>query len=128
MPPSYVYREPLILDYSKPLPDTLKILDERNNNLKKRFQTKYVVLDEYDKRNLEEETKQEKILKNHVHFGRVLDEKCKEFNIITNFPYKETRAEELYGKKLEVESWDKLLRDASKAPTSKQIIKTAGFS
>jgi hypothetical protein len=32
----------------------LKILDERNANAKKRYQTKYVVLDEYDKRNQEE--------------------------------------------------------------------------
>ena len=73
MPPSYVHREPLIIDYSKPLPETLKMLDDRNNNAKKRFQTKYVVLDEHEKRNLEEEAKQEQILKNHVHFGRVLD-------------------------------------------------------
>lgn len=27
LPPSYVYRQPLIIDYSKPVPDTLKMLD-----------------------------------------------------------------------------------------------------
>lgn len=73
LPPSYVYREPFIADYTKPISDTLKMLDERNANAKKRFQTKYVVLDEYQKRNLEEEAKQDQILKSHVHFGRILD-------------------------------------------------------
>lgn len=29
-PPSYVYREPLILDYSKALPESLQTLDEKN--------------------------------------------------------------------------------------------------
>lgn len=47
LPPSYQYREPFIIDYTKPLPETLKILDERNANAKKRFQAKYVVMDEY---------------------------------------------------------------------------------
>ena len=42
----------MILDYSKPLPESLKILDERNHNAKKRFDTKYIVLDEYEKRNV----------------------------------------------------------------------------
>lgn len=27
LPPSYVHREPLILNYDKPLPETLKALD-----------------------------------------------------------------------------------------------------
>jgi hypothetical protein len=53
LPPSYVYREPFISDYTKPLPETLKIIDEKNANAKKRYQTKYLVLDEYQKRNEE---------------------------------------------------------------------------
>jgi len=110
LPPSYVYREPFIADHTKPISDTLKMLDERNANAKKRFQTKYVVLDEYQRRNLEEEARQEQVLKNHVHFGRILDEKAKQFDIVTNSPYKQTRAEELYGKKLEVPSWDVLIK------------------
>ena len=87
-------------------------------------------MDEYAKRNEEDENKQMEVMKNHVHFGRVLDEKCKEFDIVTNIPYKETRAENLYGKKLEVESWDKLLKEASRPPPvqTKPTIKTGGFS
>jgi len=66
----------------------LKILDDRNANAKKRYQTKYVVLDEYQKRNVEEDDKHEKLIKEHVHFGRILDEKAKQFDIVTNKPYK----------------------------------------
>jgi len=63
-------------------------LDEKNARSKKKFQIKYVVLDEYQKRNEEIEQKQEIQRKNHVHFGRVLDEKAKEFDIVNNQPYK----------------------------------------
>jgi hypothetical protein len=45
---------------------------------------KYVVQDEYGQRNIEEEDKHERIIKNRVHDGRLLDEKAKEFDIITN--------------------------------------------
>ena len=62
-----------------------------------------------------------------MHFGRVLDEKVKEFDIVTNKPYPHTRAEDLYGKKIGVESWDQLLKEASK-PVSKTAIKSGGFS
>ena len=106
----------------------MKEVDERNRNAKRRFETKYVVLDEYSKRNVEDEDKYNDVIKNHVHFGRVLDEKVKEFNIVTNIPYKESRAEDLYGKKLQVESWDRLLKEASRAPPAKPAIKSGGFS
>ncbi len=52
MPPSYIYREPLIVDYTKPLPESVRILDERMANKKKRFQTKYVVEEEYQQRSV----------------------------------------------------------------------------
>lgn len=42
-PPSYVHRETYIADFTKPLPDNLKTLDEKRYNAKKRFQTKYLV-------------------------------------------------------------------------------------
>ena len=58
LPPSYVYREPFIADYSKPLPKTLKILDEQKAQAQKKYQVKYMVLDEYQKRNHEEVQKQ----------------------------------------------------------------------
>jgi hypothetical protein len=43
LPPSYVYREPFISDFSKPLPETLKVLDEKTALAKKRFQLKYII-------------------------------------------------------------------------------------
>jgi hypothetical protein len=58
----------------------------------------------------------------------MLDEKAKEFDIINNKPYKQTRAEDLYGKKLEVPSWEVLIKEASKATTTKSAIKTGGFT
>ena len=126
LPPSYVYREPFIADYTKPLPEALQVLDEQKANLQKKYQVKYMVLDEYAQRNLDQEQKDAKVLKNHVHFGRVLDEKAKEFDIVTNKAYASTRAEDLYGKKIGV-SWDQLLKDASK-PVGKAGIKSGGFA
>lgn len=45
LPPSYVYREPFIADYTKPLPDALQVLDQQKANQQKKYQVKYMVLD-----------------------------------------------------------------------------------
>lgn len=75
---------------------------------------------------MEDDKKASTIQKAHVHFGRVLDEKAKEFDIVTNKAYNPTRAEDLYGKKVGV-SWDQLMREASK-PVPKAAIKSGGFA
>ena len=45
------------MDESKPLPDKIARLDEKIANAKKRYQLKYVIEDEYGKRNVEDDSK-----------------------------------------------------------------------
>jgi hypothetical protein len=61
------------LDFEKPLPESLRTLDEKDQNKKRKYQLKYIIQDEYEQRNIEYEDKHEKIIKNHVHDGRLLD-------------------------------------------------------
>ena len=53
LPPSYQHREPLILDHTKEYSPILKAYDIKNANAKKRYQMKYMIEDEYAKRNNE---------------------------------------------------------------------------
>lgn len=86
---------------------------------------KYVVQDEYGQRNVEEEEKQERIIKNRVHDGRLLDEKAKEFDIITNKFYPQDRVESLYGKKPKLQKWEEYIKPTDNQP---KFIKTSGFN
>ena len=52
--------------------------------------------------------KYEKVIKNRVHENRVIEEKGKEFNIITNNNYPVSRAEDLFGKKIVKSTWERL--------------------
>ena len=76
----------------------MQTLEERRMNAKKRYKLKYCIEDEYNRRNVEDEQKYEAVIKNKVHNGRVMDEKMKEFDIITMKNYPEDRAEKLYKK------------------------------
>lgn len=120
LPPSYVMREPFIPDPSKKLPESLQTLDERRLNAKKRYQIKYCIEDEYNRRNVEDEQKYEAVIKNKIHNGRIIDEKLKEFDIITMKNYPEDRAERLYNKQIVSSTWDKLNSTTGK-------IKSSGF-
>lgn len=53
---------------------------------------KYMVQDDYAKRNVEDDRKYATSIKNRVHNNRVSEEKSKEFNIVSNKVYPETRA------------------------------------
>ena len=55
LPPSYIMREPFIPDPTKPLPESLRTLDERRISAKKRYQLKYCIEDEYNRRNMEDQ-------------------------------------------------------------------------
>ena len=93
-------REPFIPDPTKPLPASLQTLDEKTLNAKKRYQLKYCILDEYSRRNIEDDNKYESVIKNRVHNNRIMEEKVKEFNIITTKEYPESRAEKLFNKEV----------------------------
>jgi hypothetical protein len=43
----------LILDFEKPLPESLRTLDEKDQNKKRKYQLKYIIQDEYEQRNIE---------------------------------------------------------------------------
>ena len=64
------------------------------------------------------------MIKNRIHDGRLLDEKAKEFNIITNNNYPSTRAEVLYGKKPKIDRWEEYIKPTDNVP---KFIKTSGF-
>ena len=66
-----------MLDPTKSIPEALKTLDERKLNAKKRYEMRYVVQDEYGRRNFEDDKKYETIIKNRVHNNRLLEEKAK---------------------------------------------------
>lgn len=51
-----------------------------------------MIQDDYGRRNVEDDTKYENTIKNKVHNNRVVEEKNKEFNIVTNTNYPESRA------------------------------------
>lgn len=53
------------------IPEEMQTIDEKRMNQKKRYQQKYVIQDEYNKRNLEDEEKKDQIVKNKVHVGRI---------------------------------------------------------
>ena len=66
-----------MLDPTKSIPEALKTLDERKLNAKKRYEMRYVVQDEYGRRNFEDDKKYETIIKTRVHNNRLLEEKAK---------------------------------------------------
>jgi hypothetical protein len=49
----------------------MQTYDEKRMNAKKRYQLKYVIEDEYKKRNMEHEDKTDQIVLNKVHNGRI---------------------------------------------------------
>ena len=69
---------------------------------------KYVIEDEYGRRNTEDDHKYAATIKNRVHNNRIMEEKGKEFNIITNKDYLPSRAEDLFGKKIVKSTWERL--------------------
>jgi hypothetical protein len=50
------------------------------------------------------------VIKNRVHDGRLLDEKSKEFDIITNKNYPSNRMEQLYNKKPKINRWEEYIK------------------
>lgn len=70
---------------------------------------------------MEDQVKHEEVIKNRVHEGRIMDEKLKEFDIITMKNYPGDRAERLFQKDIKKNTWDKLNSTAGK------MIKTSGF-
>ena len=48
-----IFREPLILDRTKPIPEELKIVDEMRNNAKRRYNLRYILENEYRDRDID---------------------------------------------------------------------------
>jgi hypothetical protein len=63
-----------------------------------------------------------------VHDGRLLDEKSKEFDIITNKNYPSTRTEQLYNKKPKMAKWEEYIKPTDNQPSQVKAIKTSGFN
>lgn len=59
----------------------------------KKFEKKYIIEDDYGKRNLEDDDRFERIIKNRVHNNRIKQEKAKQFDIVNNKTYRPERAE-----------------------------------
>jgi hypothetical protein len=55
-----------------------------------------------------------------------LDEKSKEFDIITNKNYPADRVESLYNKKPKLNKWEEYIKPSDNPPN--KLIKTSGFN
>lgn len=100
---------------------------------------RYLVEKEYGDRNIEHDQRQEAILRNHVHDGKVLEDQRKgtlyhysEFNIVTLKDYDMRRKLELFGKEPLQSTWDKITRlknnDNRQIDGNRFSIKTSGFT
>ena len=82
---------------------------------------RYLIEDEYKRRNDEDQDNHLRIMKNHVHDGRILEEKSKEFDIINSKNvYSSDRTEKLFGKAPSISTWQKISQARPK-------IKSGGF-
>lgn len=72
LPPTYKNREPLTLDREKPPTQSLIALDKKNADAKQRFQMKYILEEEYARRNIEHQERKESQIKNRVHNSHIL--------------------------------------------------------
>ena len=72
----------MILDSTKPLPEAVKKLDKKREEAKRRFKMKYVIEDDYAKRNVEDDEKKESVMRNRIKNSQKLEKKAREFDII----------------------------------------------
>ena len=74
-PPTYLSREPLILDSTKPLPEAVRKLDRKREEAKRRYKMKYVIEDDYAKRNMEDDEKKESVMMNRIRNSQMMEKK-----------------------------------------------------
>ncbi|KAL4473166.1 hypothetical protein ABPG72_007396 [Tetrahymena utriculariae] len=108
LPPSLRYRETVIFDRNKPIPEELKLIDQQRENAKKRYKIRYAVENEYHERNLEMQDRRQQRLLNGLCDQKYLDEYKKGFDIITLDKIDIHDIEKLINKKPNLSSWDKV--------------------
>lgn len=100
LPPSYLNREAYVqADHAVPSQTVLE-LDRRGEQAKQRYKLRRLVEQEHRARGEYLSEKKEQEAHRRVHSGRVMEEKAREFNIISSQRYAEGRAEELFGKEV----------------------------
>lgn len=67
LPPSWKYRETVILDRTKPIPEEIKIVDQRVKNAKKRYELRNNLEEQYRDKDIEAQVMQERRLINRLH-------------------------------------------------------------
>lgn len=70
MPPSYVMKESVLIG-DRDVPPVFRTLDQQKQNSKRRYQRRYLIEDEYQRRNEEQEERSEAYRRNHVHDNRI---------------------------------------------------------
>lgn len=129
-PPTYRKRQPLILDRSKPPTKSLIDLDKRRSDAKQRFKLKYVLEQEYARRNIEYQDKKDAQLRNRVHNSHLLEMKAKQFELLNQSNLETRRAQSLKGGQAVNSTWGDLNDGRSSESSSRRVqtgIKSSGF-
>lgn len=105
IPPSMKYRESIIVDPTKEIPEEIKQIDIKKKLAKTRYQIRYQLEKELADRDIEDKTRQEERVKNRIFHKKYGDELVKGYDMITLDPVEKSKIEE-YTKV--PHSWDKI--------------------
>eukprot|EP01016_Furgasonia_blochmanni_P003674 TRINITY_DN1143_c0_g1_i1.p1 TRINITY_DN1143_c0_g1~~TRINITY_DN1143_c0_g1_i1.p1 ORF type:complete len:578 (-),score=53.64 TRINITY_DN1143_c0_g1_i1:83-1816(-) len=109
IPATWKYRERLIMDPSKGVPEDLKIADQRKRIKKMRYELRYSMEGEYKERDVENQLKREAVIRSKLH--DLNPAKATEgLDIISLEPISSVRA--LHVRKDTSSTWDKLVRSS----------------
>lgn len=98
-------------------------MDQRRAASKQRYQLKYILEEEYARRNIEHNDKKEAQLRNRVHNSHLLEMKAKEFDIVNLSRYEAGRTESQYGREAVGSTWERLPQKRAQSG-----IKSSGFA
>ncbi|EGR31993.1 hypothetical protein IMG5_098190, partial [Ichthyophthirius multifiliis] len=79
LPPSIRYRETIIFDRTKPVPEEIKLIDQQRENAKVRYKLRNAIENEYHKRNIEIHDRKQQRIKNGMFEQKYIDEHRKGF-------------------------------------------------
>lgn len=77
LPPSYKFKDSIIQDTSKEVPEEIKKIDEMKKAAKKRYELRYAIEDEYHERDMEIQDRNLQRKLNRLHDGKYIEERKK---------------------------------------------------
>ncbi|KRX10996.1 hypothetical protein PPERSA_03054 [Pseudocohnilembus persalinus] len=108
LPPSLRFRESIIQDPTKEVPEEIKKLDQIRENKKKRYQLRYAVEGEYHERDQQAKQRQLERKLNRLNHEKYLKERQKGFDIITLEKLDNQQFEKWIHKKANAGVWDQI--------------------